>query len=377
MAEALRLAADLPSRTWPNPPVGAVVVLDGEIVGRGRHLGPGHDHAEAVALDDAGDSARGATLYVTLEPCNHQGRTPACAPRVVDSGIKRVVVGVRDPNPNVAGGGLELINAAGIDTTVGVRGAECLDLIWPFVVTSAFSRPFVLLKTATSLDGRFAPPRDLDSAGKPFYLTGEAAQIEVHRLRRWCDAVLVGRVTVAADNPRLDGRFAGPDCPREDPRPACADTTLRAAAGWDRPGALVFAGPETGAASGTGSAAKAMEIVNCELRDGSVDPADLLRRAGDLGISVLMVEGGPTLAASFLGAGLVDRWVNFTAPVFLGGGPSWPVGNGPGDGFRRFGPTRSHTYGNDTAMVWDRTPFADSLARLTMAEDETPAGTEA
>ena len=90
-----------------------------------------------------------------------------------------------------------------------------------------------------------------------------------------------------------------------------------------------------------------------------------------------MVEGGPTLAASFLGAGLVDRWVNFTAPVFLGGGPSWPVGNGPGDGFRRFGPTRSHTYGNDTAMVWDRTPFADSLARLTMAEDETPAGTEA
>ncbi len=120
-----------------------------------------------------------------------------------------------------------------------------------------------------------------------------------------------------------------------------------------------------------------MEIVNCELRDGSVDPADLLRRAGDLGISVLMVEGGPTLAASFLGAGLVDRWVNFTAPVFLGGGPSWPVGNGPGDGFRRFGPTRSHTYGNDTAMVWDRTPFADSLARLTMAEDETPAGTEA
>ncbi|MBK7702971.1 MAG: bifunctional diaminohydroxyphosphoribosylaminopyrimidine deaminase/5-amino-6-(5-phosphoribosylamino)uracil reductase RibD [bacterium] len=205
MAEAHRVAQRLPRRPWPNPPVGAVVVRDGEIVGRGAHHGPGADHAEIVALRESGDAARGATLYVTLEPCNHQGRTPPCAPRVAGSGVVRVVVGARDPNPQVAGGGLDLLRAAGIDVTLGVLGRGCLELIWPYVVTEAFSRPFVTLKTATTLDGRFAPPGA--PAGGP--------------------GLLHGRGVAAGDGPpaplarpRAGGREHGPLRPAAARRPA-------------------------------------------------------------------------------------------------------------------------------------------------------------
>ena len=157
MSEALRLAALVEHRPWPNPPVGAIVVRDGEVVGRGAHQGPGTAHAEVLALREAGARARGATLYCTLEPCNHQGRTPPCTPAVVASGVSRVVVAMRDPNPKVAGGGLERLLDAGIGITLGVCADDALELVWPFVATGAFRRPFVWLKTATSLDGRFAP----------------------------------------------------------------------------------------------------------------------------------------------------------------------------------------------------------------------------
>lgn len=356
MSVAHKAAQDLETRPWPNPPVGAVVVRDGEIVGLGAHRGPGTPHAEIVALEDAGDRARGATLYVTLEPCNHRGRTPACAPVVAASGIARLVVGVRDPNPDVAGGGLEVVRAAGVDITLGALGRGCLELIWPFVVTDGFRRPYVLLKTATTLDGRFAPGEDL--AGEPVYLTGAEALVEVGRLRRWSDAVLVGAGTVAADRPRLDGRHApaDPPTPRTDPRPACVDTRLERVGAWGREGVLAFCGARPHDVPG-------VEVVACRERDGRVDLGDLLDRAHARGVHVLMVEGGPTLAAALLAEGRVDRWVQFLAPRVFGDGAGWPVAPvAPGAG--DYSLTRALRMSADACLIWDRRDFAAERARL-------------
>ena len=357
MSLAHRMAQDLPARPWPNPPVGAVVVRDGEVVGRGVHHGPGTTHAEILALAEAGDRVRGATLYVTLEPCNHQGRTPPCAPAVAASGLARVVVGVRDPNPRVGGGGLEVIRAAGIDVTLGALGRGCLDLIWPFAVTEGFRRPYVLLKTATTLDGRFAPADDL--VGEPVYLTGPAALAEVGRLRRWSDAVLVGAGTVAADKPRLDGRRApeDPASPQAEPRAACVDTRLSRAPAWGREDVLAFCGDSAPEIPG-------LETVRCRERDGRVDPDDLLAQAQARGLHVLLIEGGPTLAASLLAAGRVDRWVQFVAPLTLGDGARWPAAPVAPDA-RGFSLTRALRIDDDACLVWDRQDFAAARARLT------------
>jgi diaminohydroxyphosphoribosylaminopyrimidine deaminase / 5-amino-6-(5-phosphoribosylamino)uracil reductase len=157
MTLALELAGRVRTRPWPNPPVGAVVVRDDVIVGRGSHQGPGTAHAERVALEQAGEQARAATLYVTLEPCNHRGRTEPCVPAVIDAGIKRVVFGTLDPNPHVCGGGLEALQAAGLDVEVGTAQEACRSLIKPFVMTRNFERPFLTLKTAFSRDGYTAP----------------------------------------------------------------------------------------------------------------------------------------------------------------------------------------------------------------------------
>ena len=365
MSEAHRFARQIPARPWPNPPVGAVVVRDGEIVGRGAHHGPGTPHAEAAALDDAGERARGATLYVTLEPCNHAGRTPPCTPRVLASGVARVVVGVRDPNPNVAGGGVEVLRAAGLQVDIGVLARGCLELIWPFVATSAFARPFVLLKTAQTLDGCFAP---LDQPpGAPFYLTGDESLDEVHRQRRWCDLVLVGAGTVRTDRPRLDGRRAAGSgwSPEEDPRPACVDARLDAAPAWRDDPFTVFTGPDADPARADALRARGCEVIACAAANGRVDPADLLARAHAAGHRVIMVEGGPRLAASFLQADLVDRWLRFDAPMVLGAGRRWPEGFALPDptGFHLTRTTRSDR--DDALSVWDRTPFLDERLRLT------------
>ncbi len=368
MAEAHRIAQRLPRRPWPNPPVGAVVVRDGEIVGRGAHHGPGADHAEIVALREAGEATRGATLYVTLEPCNHQGRTPPCAPRVIGSGVARVVVGARDPNPLVAGGGIDLLRGAGIDVALGVLGRGCLELIWPYVVTDAFRRPFVTLKTATTLDGRFAPPGAPE--GAPAYFTGEDSLRETARLRRWHDLVLVGANTVRCDRPRLDGRRAGADvlCPAADPLPACADGDLAEAAGWRTGPHLVFA---TGAADAGRERAlreAGAEVVRCRDDGGRIAPADLLAQAAARGFWTLMLEGGPALASSFLAAGLVDRWVQFVAPTLAGGGPRWED-RGFAASARDYSLTRAVRSGGDACLTWDRTDFAQRRADLCDGKD--------
>jgi len=370
MAEALVLAKGVMSRTWPNPPVGAVVVKDGVIVGRGAHEGPGKPHAEPVALDEAGESARGATLYVTLEPCNHEGNTPPCAPAVVVSGVKRVVVAIRDPNPTVIGGGCRYLRDHGLDVTCGILPAEALDLIWPFVATDNFTHAYVELKTAHSLDGWFAPPVEVRTEVGPVYLTGDAARREVHARRRCLDLVLVGEETVRADRPRLDGRLVAgsSDVPDSEPAPGYVDTDLSWAGGFDREHYLVFAGVSSrNSPNRKVIEADGGEILFCRESAGRVDPAALREEAALRDLLTVLVEGGPRLAASFLNAGLVDRWVRYLTPVVLGDGVGWPAGiHRPQGQGRDFSLTRHERVGDDLLVIHDRRNFADVLAKVTV-----------
>ena len=370
MAEAVALARSARSRTWPNPPVGAVVVKDGVIVGRGAHEGPGKPHAEPVALAEAGEASRGATLYVTLEPCNHEGRTPPCAPVVAASGVTRVVVAIRDPNPSVIGGGCRYLRDRGLDVTCGVLAEEALELIWPFVATDNFTHGYVELKTAHSLDGWFAPPAAGRVETTPVFLSGEAARKDVHRRRRCLDLILVGEETVRADRPRLDGRLAAgrTDVPDSDPMAGYVDTDLSWAGGFDRDHYVVFAGVSASeSANRSVIEADGGEILFCRESAGRVDPAALCETAVLRDLLTVMVEGGPRLAASFLNAGRIDRWVRYLAPVILGDGVGWPGGSQiPEVRSRDFSLTRHERVGDDLMVIHDRRNFADVLAAVTV-----------
>ncbi len=370
MREALAMARRAQNRTWPNPPVGAVVVKGERIVGRGTHEGCGQPHAEPGALQEAGEQACGATLYVTLEPCNHQGRTPPCAPAVFAAGIKRVVVGMRDPNPSVGGGGCRYLRDRGVEVVCGVLAEECLELVWPFVATDNFTRPYVELKTAVSLDGRFAPDPAPRSAAQPVYLTGPVARHDVHLRRRRVDLVLVGKGTALADRPRLDGRMV--TCsdlvPASDPRAGYVDTHLECAGGLDAPAFMIFAGqsaqdnPRRQALEKLGA-----DIVFCREKEGRVDPHSLVEQAAQRGLLTLMVEGGPTLAGSFLAHELVDRWLAYTAPVVLGRGVSWATADHePIDQHLSFQLTRTEVLDRDLLAVYDQRDFAVVLGQITI-----------
>ena len=365
MAEALRLAADIPVRPWPNPPVGAVVVRDGRIVGSGAHRGPGTPHAEVLALAEAGERARGATLYVTLEPCNHTGRTPPCAPAVAASGVTRVVVAMRDPNPQVKGGGCRFLREHGLVVHIGTGAAAALELAWPFAATDGFQRPFVELKSAVSLDGRFAPPPAARADRAPVYLTGEAARRLVHARRRWSDAVVIGEGTARADRPRLDGRLADglPGVPGAEPVAVCLDTDLSWSGGLGRAPFLVLAGenarrsPNLEAVSAAGG-----EVVFCREHDGRLDLVAALGALRARGLQALLFEGGPSLSAALLAAGVVDRWRQFVAPVVLGDGVGWGAATPPAaPGFTL---TRCEAVAGDAMLVHDRAPFAARLDQV-------------
>jgi diaminohydroxyphosphoribosylaminopyrimidine deaminase/5-amino-6-(5-phosphoribosylamino)uracil reductase len=336
------------------------VVKDGEVVGRGAHHGAGLPHAEWVALREAGEKAHGATLYLTLEPCNHHGRTPPCTEAVLRAGVARVVIGIRDPNPRVKGGGMDRLLGDGVEVTLGVDAAACLELVWPFVVTAGFARPYVELKTAVSLDGRLGPRRRPAAAAPgPAYLTGEAARREVHVRRRWLDLVLVGRETAAADRPRLDTRLAPLDaaCPSAEPLGGYVDTRLALTAGLRRERGLVFCAQDA-----PGEPPAGFEAVRCPAGPGGIAPAAMLEAAAARQIRTVLLEGGPRLAASFLAAGLVDRWTQYTAPVVLGEGVSWPAGFAAAGG--SFTLTRSEPVADDLRTTWDRLDFAATLQRL-------------
>ncbi|HZO95908.1 MAG TPA: bifunctional diaminohydroxyphosphoribosylaminopyrimidine deaminase/5-amino-6-(5-phosphoribosylamino)uracil reductase RibD [Gaiellaceae bacterium] len=280
LARALALAAAARGRAYPKPTVGAVLVRDGEVVGEGATEAGGR-HGEAVALDAAGERARGATLYVTMEPCAHWGTTPPCAERIAAAGVARVVAGSRDPNPEAAGG-LERLAAAGVEVELADSfEARAQNEAWRVWVS--LGRPFVVYKAAVTLDGRMAAP-----GGR--WVTGEESRRRVHELRAAADAVAVGMGTVRADNPRLDAR--GVDTPRGQPR------------------RLAF---------GRGPLPAGSEL---ELRSGPLE--EELRALAAEGVQSLLLESGPTLAQAFLEADLVDKLLLFVAPLLAGGaGPAF------------------------------------------------------
>lgn len=325
MRRALALSARGLGETNPNPVVGCVVARGSRVVGEGFHGRAGGPHAEVLALAAAGRRARGATLYVTLEPCVHHGRTPPCAPLVREAGIARVVVALKDPDPRVRGRGLRQLRRAGLRVTTGTCAAEAEAQNARFLTAARRGRPFVLLKAALTLDGRIAT-----AAGHSRWITGAEARREARRLRRLHDAVLVGIGTVLADDPLL---LPQPRTRRPFTR-VVLDTRLR----LPLDSRLVrSAGPRTpllavcgAAAPGRRRALEARGVTVMELaRKGRPTPRAALRALWSRGISSVMVEGGSEVLGSFLAARLVDEVVLFRAPLVLGGRGSLPAFGGP------------------------------------------------
>jgi len=321
MGRALELAGRGAGLTSPNPIVGAVLVAAGRAAGEGFHARAGGAHAEAGALAQAGAAARGATLYVTLEPCNHRGRTPPCVEAIRTAGVKRVVIGTRDPNPRVPGGGADALAGTGVEVAMGCREREAIALNQVFITAARRGRPHVTLKWAATLDGATA-----DSRRSSRWVTGTQARLEAHRLRSRADAVVVGIGTALADDPALDVRLGSP-WPREPFRVvvdsfARLPVTARLIEAGRPERALVAVTDAADAERVGGLEARGVTVLRCKSQEGHVDVTDLVSRLGGLDVSGILVEGGGTLASAFLEAGLVDRLVAFTAPMLLGGAAS-------------------------------------------------------
>ncbi|MGK2953716.1 MAG: bifunctional diaminohydroxyphosphoribosylaminopyrimidine deaminase/5-amino-6-(5-phosphoribosylamino)uracil reductase RibD [Thiobacillus sp.] len=309
MARALQLAARGLYTTSPNPRVGCVIVKDDRIVGEGWHERAGTPHAEIHALKAAGDAARGATVYVTLEPCSHHGRTPPCAEALVNAGVARVVAAMTDPNPLVAGGGIAMLTLAGIQAEIGLQESEARALNPGFISRMTRQRPWVRLKTASTLDGKTALAN-----GASQWITGEAARADVQRLRARACAILTGSGTVLADNPRMNVRDF--DIGRQ-PLRVIVDSALRTPAGAAILPALVachHADPEARAALEAAGA----EVIELPGADGRVDLVALLTLLAQRGVNELHVEAGAALNGTLIKAGLVDEWVAYMAPMAVG-----------------------------------------------------------
>jgi diaminohydroxyphosphoribosylaminopyrimidine deaminase/5-amino-6-(5-phosphoribosylamino)uracil reductase len=314
MAEAIALgAAGHPS---PNPHVGAVLVKGNTKIGEGHHERAGEDHAEVVALHRAGEKAEGATLYVSLEPCNHDGRTAPCTDALIAAKVKRVVVGCSDPNPHVEGGGAAKLRAAGIAVTVGVREAEAKRLIAPWTKFVTTGLPYVTLKLALSLDGRIAT-----RSGSSKWVTGPEARALVHALRSRHDAVAVGIGTALADDPRLTVR----DAPGASPLRVVFDTKLRlsphsrlAQTAADVP-TWVVASTDAASSNEEALTTRGVEVLRVPTTaEGRLDVEVSLRLLASRGVVTLMVEGGAELAGSVLAGRLADELHAFIAPILLG-----------------------------------------------------------
>jgi diaminohydroxyphosphoribosylaminopyrimidine deaminase / 5-amino-6-(5-phosphoribosylamino)uracil reductase len=320
MSEALRLAALGAGRTAPNPPVGAVVVKDGQIVGRGYHRRAGQPHAEAEALAEAGAAARGADLYVTLEPCPHHGRTPPCTEAVAAAGIARVVCAVIDPNPAVQGLGRARLERLGLEVQVGDGAAAAAELLRFYSHHVRTGLPYVVYKFAISLDGRVAA-----EGGAPFHLSGAKADAAVHALRDTLDVVMVGAGTVIADDPRLTTRR--PDGAGRDAVRVVVDSHLRTPPGarllGEGTSPVVIAcrapAPEARARRLADAGAEILALED-DLESGpGVPMAALLGTLGRRGLMSVLVEGGPTLAGTLARLDAIDEVQAFVAMRLLGG----------------------------------------------------------
>jgi diaminohydroxyphosphoribosylaminopyrimidine deaminase/5-amino-6-(5-phosphoribosylamino)uracil reductase len=318
MALALRLAAKGRGFTSPNPMVGALVVNGTRIIGRGHHARVGGPHAEAVAIRKAGSRAAGSTLYVSLEPCGHtKKRTPPCIPLILDSGISRVVVAMRDPNPQVRGRGLQALKRAGLDVTVGVLQAEAERLNEAYCHWRATGRPFVTLKAGMTLDGKIATAN-----GGSQWITGRRARLHAHRLRSQMAAVMVGIGTVLRDDPRLTARLPGDI--RQPLRIVVDSTariplTARLLSPSSRQGTLIVT---TDLASQNRVArlrALGTNVLVLPAMNGRVSLRALLTELGQMSVTSLLVEGGSELNASMVKEGLVNRVAFYVAPRLLGG----------------------------------------------------------
>jgi diaminohydroxyphosphoribosylaminopyrimidine deaminase / 5-amino-6-(5-phosphoribosylamino)uracil reductase len=317
MVLALALGRRGLGNTWPNPAVGAVIVKDGVIVGRGWTQAGGRPHAEVEALRWAGTAARGGTLYVTLEPCSHHGKSPPCADAVISAGIARVVSAIEDPNPDVAGQGHARLRAAGITVDVGLGAEEARHDHAGHIRRMRDGRPNVLLKLAISADGKAGA-----AGGKPIAITGEAVRERVHLLRAQNDAIMIGIGTALADDPMLTSRLPGLD--KRSPVRVVADSMLRLPIGsrlvqtarqtplW------VLAGPKAPAQAADALRALGAEVIPVEEQNGGLSLAAVLKLLAARGITRLMVEGGPTLAGALLAADLVDEAVLFHSDKAVG-----------------------------------------------------------
>jgi len=335
MRRALELAARADHQTSPNPMVGAIVLdRTGEFAGEGYHARAGEAHAERLALERAGERARGGTLYVTLEPCSHEGRTPPCADAVVAAGVRRVVVAMEDPDRRVAGTGLDKLRHAGIEVEVGLEEKAARRLNRFYVKHRSTGLPWVTARFAASLDGKIAT-----ASGESRWITSEAARRESHRLRQEHDAILVGAGTVASDDPELTNRL--PNASRQ-PLRVVVDSTLRTPAtakvlaGQQHAPTLVVTTERASKDALKAIKATGAEVVMTEEAAGTehrVDLNQLLRLLGDRGILSLLVEGGAEVNGAFFDEHLVDGVVAFVAPIVIGG--SKAPGAVGGQGARR------------------------------------------
>ncbi len=325
MARALRLARRGRHRAAPNPMVGAVVARGGEIVGEGWHRRAGGRHAEAVALDAAGAEADGGSLYVTLEPCNHHGRTPPCAERVIESGVRRVVYAHRDPNPAVSGGGGERLRRAGIRVEEGLLAEEAVELNVAFLTRALHGRPAVTLKWAMSLDGRIATA------------SGDSQWISSERGRRWAlglrerhQAIVVGSGTALADDPRLDRRLGRAEGPilrvvldrrlRLPPEASMLDVPGPVLVCSERPGGGPGSERDRGGEDAWLGRRERLERAGVEVvADDRLTPLSVLRRLHRRGVSSVLIEGGGEVLASFASSGEWERAAVCCAPVLIGG----------------------------------------------------------
>ena len=329
MRLAIRLAKKARGRTSPNPLVGALVVKEGEVVGKGFHQKAGEPHAEINAINNAGGKARGGELYINLEPCNHYGRTPPCTKTIIDSGIKRVFVGMEDPNEVVAGSGIQCLKDNGIYVQTGILREECQRLNETYIKYITEKRPFVILKSAASLDGKIAT-----RVGDTRWITNEKSRAFLHRLRNDVDGILVGIGTIMADDPELTTRLNGRK--GKDPVRIIVDSRLK----------IMLRAKVLNPESKAGTIIATTELAHKEKikkleelgarvlivgsKENRVDLRELMYELGKLEITSLLIEGGAEINASSLGSGIVDKVLFFYAPKIIGGADALGMVGGEG-----------------------------------------------
>lgn len=354
MRAALALARRSLGRTWPNPAVGCVIVRDGAVIARGRTRDGGRPHAEADALAQAGRQARGATVYVTLEPCSHHGRSPPCADALVEAGVAKVVSALEDPDPRVKGRGHARLKAAGIEVSVGEGAAEAAEINAGFLLRVREGRPLFHLKLAASLDGRIAT-----ASGDSKWITGEAARADAHRLRASHEAILIGAGTARTDDPDLTCRLPGlggysPIRVVLDSTAGLSPSSKLAQSARQVPVWLVCSRP------GNTRSLEALGVEIVQVAAAANGRTDVAAAASELGrrqVSRVLIEGGGEVASAFLNANLVDRVSFYRAGKFLGGDSRTAVGAlglQKVDFAPRFALVSQRIVGADTLETWRR-----------------------